>query len=126
MKQWVSFVAILLVAMAANADVYKCKTAKGIVYSEEPCDDDAASTVKSGREPSAAAADEARARTARESNLAGQYQPPPERVRQYQAPASAGPRLITNGPATMDGPSTSNGPSSSNGPATTNGPVSRW
>jgi hypothetical protein len=41
MKQIILFAALILVSVTARADVFKCKTPNGMVYSEHPCANDA-------------------------------------------------------------------------------------
>jgi Domain of unknown function (DUF4124) len=37
MKKSILFVALILISASAGAEVYKCKTPGGVVYSEQPC-----------------------------------------------------------------------------------------
>lgn len=53
MKQVFLFIALTLIAVSARADVFKCQTANGVVYSEQPCAK-GAKPVNSGAKRSAA------------------------------------------------------------------------
>lgn len=52
MKQITLFVALLLVSVIARAEVYKCKTQEGVVYSEQPCANNATVVNNLAKKPS--------------------------------------------------------------------------
>lgn len=52
MKQIILFAALILVSVTARADVFKCKTPNGMVYSEHPCANDATVVNNLAKKPS--------------------------------------------------------------------------
>jgi len=52
MKQVLLFVALMLASVLASAQVFKCNTQNGMVYSEQPCGKDATAVNNLAKEPS--------------------------------------------------------------------------
>ncbi len=67
MKQLVLLVTFILSVSSAHADVFKCHTADGVVYSETPCADNAMVVNTHAAEPSAEDAQAAREQTMRDN-----------------------------------------------------------
>lgn len=52
MKRIFLFVALILISVLARADVFRCKTQDGVVYSEHPCATDATVVTNLAKKPS--------------------------------------------------------------------------
>ena len=79
MKQIILFAALILVSVTARADVFKCKTPNGMVYSEHPCANDATVVNNLAKKPSA---EDVRAADARLENNIRQVEDNERQARQ--------------------------------------------
>ncbi len=69
MKQLILFVALILMSVLAKAEVFRCKTQNGIVYSEHPCADAKEVTVVSNLAKKPSAEDVRAAQSRLDSNI---------------------------------------------------------
>ena len=82
MNRIVLFVALTLISVPAIADVFKCKTQDGVVYSEQPCAKDATVVSNLAKDPSEEDVNAAKTRSSNDINHVEAYQRKEKQERQ--------------------------------------------